>query len=166
MLVLKVKEFIKKIENNELIHELSTTLPRMSSSKEEIAWEESFTQVSILLSSIIDEGNTEFGDVDIILEYHLPLSSKYCDLILAGKKNNRKCCFIMELKNWKKNDSDSPGEIKGTMIHHNKLQVTQIIYKTFILHLVILRIIRLLQVLFFLPQIFHLFHIDKVSMQS
>ena len=123
MLVLKVKEFIKKIENNELIHELSTTLPRMSSSKEEIAWEESFTQVSILLSSIIDEGNTEFGDVDIILEYHLPLSSKYCDLILAGKKNNRKCCFIMELKNWKKNDSDSPGEIKGTMIHHNNIVV-------------------------------------------
>ena len=43
--IYKNEEKYFKIENNELIHELSTTLPRMSSSKEEIAWEESFTQV-------------------------------------------------------------------------------------------------------------------------
>ena len=97
MLSLKIKDFINKVQDNVLIPELEKTVSRQVSSKEKTYWERSYTELSRLFNSLV-ERMPSFADVHIILEYNLPLASKYCDVILCGEKAGRRCCLVMELK--------------------------------------------------------------------
>lgn len=119
MLSLKIKDFINKVQDNVLIPELEKTVSRQVSSKEKTYWERSYTELSRLFNSLV-ERMPSFADVHIILEYNLPLASKYCDVILCGEKAGRRCCLVMELKHWDRNSTDQPTPIEGVLMRGGK----------------------------------------------
>lgn len=87
---------------------------------------ESYGEVSKMFTKAM-KANPAIGeahvciDTNMLLEYKLPSASAWCDLVLLGLNGNDKNqVLIIELKNWRRNDSDRPGICEGVMWHNNE----------------------------------------------
>ena len=86
----------------------------------------SYQEVSKMFALAMKK-NPRFGDVNIsttnmLLEYQLPGASAWCDLVLIGKGETQNQVVILELKNYRSDDTDVPSEYEGLIIHNNREQ--------------------------------------------
>ncbi len=98
-------------------------IPRVVSDREVAAWDASFRQVSAVLSLAMSKSpqiaNVHVSTSNMMLEYKLPSASAWCDLVLLGRdKANKPQVLIIELKNWLKNQNDTPAKSEGLILHH------------------------------------------------
>ena len=106
---------------NGLIDEVAN-ISRNVSDEERKAYAASYPIVSQMLTLAMQK-NASFGDAhisttDMLLEYKLPAASAWCDLVLLGNNaNGGNEVVIIELKNYQKNESDTPGNYEGLMVH-------------------------------------------------
>ncbi len=86
--------------------------------------EQSYRSVSGVLTIAIKK-NPNLSHVhialtpDMLLEYQIPSSSAYCDVVLLGEGNGKKQVMILELKNYGKKSHDVPKVCKRDLIEHN-----------------------------------------------
>lgn len=123
-MLLTVEAFCEAVQYgiNDLIGVLAEQTARNVTDQEKKNMEASYKAVSIMFQQAIAV-NPNFkyvniGTSDMLLEYKLPSASAWCDLILLGQsRNQRKEVFIVELKNWQKNNNDAPGDFEGLIMH-------------------------------------------------
>lgn len=106
---------------NGLIDEVAN-ISRNVSDEERKAYAASYPIVSQMLTLAMQKnaslGDAHISTTDMLLEYKLPAASAWCDLVLLG--NNAQGgneVVIIELKNYQKNESDTPGNYEGLMVH-------------------------------------------------
>ena len=125
-MLMTVGEFREYVRSD--INGLITSVANMSrnvSDNEKQELNASYIQVSKMFGKAI-EVNPEFAKVNIgssemLLEYKLPSASAWCDLVLLGDdESNRHQVMIVELKNWRKDSKDKPGDYEGSILHNGK----------------------------------------------
>lgn len=79
-----------------IAEQMSITTGRSASPSERRSWERSLPR---LRADLIDAG---LGDVEMLVEYQLPLTSKRADVVLAGQhpQTGRASYLVVELKQW------------------------------------------------------------------
>lgn len=87
--------------------------------EEEEAWRNSLPQVSRMLShSSLAHLHLYFGGRgQLSLEYPLPASASWCDLVLLGSHGGRSVAVMVELKDWE-TSGDRPGRVEGLVERH------------------------------------------------
>lgn len=118
-MLMEVGEFCTRIQAdlNGLIDELQELTGRYSP-EERKSWRHSLPKVSILLSQQkLNNFHIYFGQSGgISIEYRLPASSSWCDVVLLGRGRNIPSAVLIELKNWDtKGDKPGPSE---SLIEH------------------------------------------------
>ena len=109
---------------NGLLNEIVSKSNRHMSDNELVNLEESYKSVSGVLTIAI-KNNPNLSHVhialtpDMLLEYQIPSSSAYCDVVLLGEGNGKKQVFIIELKNYSNKSNDIPKTCKRDLINHN-----------------------------------------------
>jgi hypothetical protein len=93
---------------------------RRPSPAEAMAWERS---LPVLAQDLIQAG---LGDIEVLVEHHLPLTSKRADVVLAGRhpRSGRPSYVIIELKQWSRArpyDGDAELVLAEGMPHGPKL---------------------------------------------
>ncbi len=98
-----------------LVHELQDVTGRRGTD-EESAWKASLPAVSRAFQhSLFQPLHLYFGERgDLSLEYRLPASASWCDMVLLGAHRKSPAAVIVELKDWQTR-SDQPGEAEGLM---------------------------------------------------
>ena len=74
--------------------------------------------------------NVDFADIadvyistsDLLLEYHLPKASSWCDLVLLGVGDKGYEVIIVELKNYRKETETKPGDFEGLIWHNGTVR--------------------------------------------
>lgn len=101
-----------------LISELQSLTGRYGS-EEASAWERSLKQMSrIFQADSFKPLHLYFGSRgNLALEYQLPASSSWCDVVLLGKHNAKSSAVIVELKDWQ-TAGDEPGSYEGLVWRH------------------------------------------------
>ena len=119
-MIIKVEEFCRIVSSdlNNFIDKL-VLLTNRNTNSERIAWARSLTQISLILSKNVlknfylyfsSKGNME-------VEYRLPSSSSWADIILLGNNGIKPSAVVIELKDWVlKNDIQGKHE---SLIEHN-----------------------------------------------
>ncbi len=125
-MLLKVIDFCNAVKRdmNGLINQLENDTSRSMTDSEKQELQESYKQVAHMLS-MAQHTNADIADVyisttDMLLEYHLPKASAWCDLVLLGKGETGYEVVIVELKNYRKATETRPGDYEG-LIWHNGL---------------------------------------------
>jgi hypothetical protein len=79
-----------------LAEQMSFQMKRRASASEMRSWD---TSLRVLSNDLLQAG---LGDVEVLLEYQLPLSSKRIDAILAGRhpRRDHPSYVVLELKQW------------------------------------------------------------------
>lgn len=79
-----------------IAEQMAITTGRSVSPSERRSWERSLPR---LRADLIDAG---LGDVEMLVEYQLPLTSKRADVVLAGQhpQTGRPSYLVVELKQW------------------------------------------------------------------
>ncbi|GGK79370.1 DUF2075 domain-containing protein [Ornithinimicrobium pekingense] len=96
-----------------IAEQMAITTGRSASASERRSWERSLPR---LRADLIDAG---LGDVEMLVEYQLPLTSKRADVVLAGQhpQTGRASYLVVELKQWSEaerfEDSDVLVRIDG-----------------------------------------------------
>ena len=109
---------------NGLLNEIVSKSNRHMSDNELVNLEQSYRSVSGVLTIAIKK-NPTLSHVhialtpDMLLEYQIPSSSAYCDVVLLGEGNGKKQVFIIELKNYSNKSNDIPKSCKRDLINHN-----------------------------------------------
>lgn len=103
-MLLTVAEFRERVLGNKLdtlLDELSELTGR-STNEERSAWNSSFKRLAeILDSKSLASIHLYLGDLgNLSLEYRLPASSSWCDLVLLGHNGQSPAAVILELKHW------------------------------------------------------------------
>lgn len=123
-MLMTVGEFRDYVRSD--INGLITSVANMSrnvSDSEKQEMNASYIQVSKMFGKAI-EVNPEFAKVNIgssemLLEYKLPSASAWCDLVLLGDDDSdNHQVMIVELKNWRKDSKDKPGNYEGSILHN------------------------------------------------
>ncbi len=123
-MLMTVGEFRDYVRSD--INGLITSVANMSrnvSDSEKQEMNASYIQVSKMFGKAI-EVNPEFAKVNIgssemLLEYKLPSASAWCDLVLLGDDDlDHHQVMIVELKNWRKESKDKPGNYEGSILHN------------------------------------------------
>ena len=121
-MLLTVAEFRSRIERDlsSLIRELQDQTGRRGED-EASAWANSLPAVSRAFSDpIFQPLHLYFGEHGhLSLEYRLPASSSWCDIVLLGAHAGQPSAAILELKHqdtW----ADRPGQAIGLMEHHGE----------------------------------------------
>ena len=118
---LQISEFRRRVdkEMDNLVSELQA-LTRRYGFEEEKAWRASLPAVSRAFSDkSFDELDLYFGNNgNIGLEYRLPASATWADMVLVGRHNKKPSAVIVELKNWI-TAGDRPGPVEGLMNRFN-----------------------------------------------
>lgn len=98
-----------------LIKDLQSMTKRRTP-QEETAWKESLPSVSQAFSHpSFSDLHLYFGTQGVLsLEYKLPASACWADMVLLGQHNKRPAAVIVELKNWM-TAGDEPGTYQGLM---------------------------------------------------
>jgi DUF2075 family protein len=119
-MLLKISEFRKRVENHidVLVADLQETTSRFSP-EEAAAWKSSLPKVSHAFSApLFQPLHVYFGEKgNLSLEYRLPASSSWCDMVLLGAHEGRPSAVIVELKDWQTR-TDRPGDVEGLMNRH------------------------------------------------
>jgi len=103
-MLLTVSEFRERVLNSKLeglLDELSELTGR-STKEERSAWLNSFTRLAgVLDGKNLAQIHLYLGDLgNLSLEYRLPASSSWCDLVLLGHNGQQPTAVILELKHW------------------------------------------------------------------
>ena len=103
-MILTVAEFRRRVlgpDLEKLIAEL-TDLTNRNNPTERDAWRQSFTRVAHALDSkTLAPIHLYLGDLgSLSVEYRLPASSSWCDLVLLGHDGRQPSAVILELKHW------------------------------------------------------------------
>jgi hypothetical protein len=102
-MLLEVQEFRRRVVEDlpALVRDLQIETGRFGP-EEAFAWEASLLKASdVLMSSRLQGFHIHVGQRgSIALEYRLPASSSYCDLVLLGRNELRPSAVIVELKDW------------------------------------------------------------------
>lgn len=98
-----------------LVRDLQSVTKRKTP-QEERAWKESLPSVSDAFSHpSFSDLHLYFGTQGVLsLEYKLPASASWADMVLLGQHNKRPAAVIVELKNWM-TAGDKPGTYQGLM---------------------------------------------------
>lgn len=123
-MLLKVSQFCQAVVGNMngMIQKLQTETGRFMSDTEKQELSSSYLLVARMLN-YAQSKNTNIGDVyisttNLMLEYHLPKASSWCDLVMLGMGDEHPEVIIIELKNYRKNTETLPGSYEG-LIYHN-----------------------------------------------
>jgi DUF2075 family protein len=121
--LLEVDQFCDRVRRNMplLVEQLQEETGRYTPA-EKRAWEHSLPRLADVLSHP-DLGNfhlhlSERGALD--LEYRLPASASWCDVVLLGRGDVRPVAVIVELKDWDVR-GDRPGPRSGLVTHRGEL---------------------------------------------
>lgn len=117
-MLLSVSDFRRRVSDdmNGLVEELRSVTGRTGSEESE-AWKASLPVVSATLA------HRDFSDLHLYLgdhgrlslEYRLPSSSSWCDLVLLGRHRGKPSAVIVELKHWTTR-GDRAGSTEGIML--------------------------------------------------
>lgn len=124
-MLLQISTFRDRVNNDmpTLIRELQT-VTRRKTPEEEKAWRASLPQVAKAFShESFADLHLYFGSQGALsLEYNLPASSSWADLVLLGRHDQKPSAVVVELKHWN-TKGDVPGPYEGLMdrhgMHHN-----------------------------------------------
>lgn len=125
-MICTVKEFCAYVSQdlNGVIETLAEEVTRPFSDIERINLAESYTAVSKMFSTSIKKypaiGDVHISTTNMLMEYKLPAASSWCDMVLLGDGKDNKQVFIIELKNWMKNNTDVAGESVGLICHQGE----------------------------------------------
>jgi len=120
-----VDQFRTRVDHNcaELISELQSLTGRYGS-EEASAWDRSLKQMSrIFQAESFKPLHMYFGSRgNLALEYQLPASSSWCDVVLLGKHQSKPSAVIVELKDWQ-TAGDEPGSYEGLVWRHGSQEL-------------------------------------------
>lgn len=119
-MILTVADFRKQVSSriDDLVVRLKEVTGR-DTPEEEAAWRNSLPKVSLMLShGSLEHLHLYFGGRgQLSLEYPLPASASWCDLVLLGSHAGRSVAVMVELKDWD-TSSDRPGKVEGLIERH------------------------------------------------
>lgn len=122
-MLLEVGEFCERVDKGliPLVRELQAQTGRYGDA-EKAAWSASLTRVAGLLGkpqlSAFRAHHLHLGQRgSVAVEYRLPASSSWCDLVLLGRGAERPAAVILELKDWI-TTGDRPGPSPGLIERH------------------------------------------------
>lgn len=117
-MLLTIGDFKRRVHADmlALVGELQALTGRQGDEEAE-AWRSSLPAVANMLSSPhFDPMHVFFGvDGHTSLEYQLPASNSWCDMILLGAKDDRPSALVLELKHWG-TLGDKAGAIEGLVV--------------------------------------------------
>lgn len=124
-MVLEVNKFCAAVSNPvtfaNMLQTLESEVTRRVSEQEKMAWVFSYPKVSQMLQKATQKNpklaKAHISTTNLLLEYKLPGSSSWCDLVLIGKNNDRSQVLVLELKDYVKNSKDRPGTSEGLIFH-------------------------------------------------
>ncbi len=123
-MLLRVNEFCKAVNRdmNGFIKHLEEVTSRKMTECEKKELTGSYRQVAHMLT-LAQHTNANIADVyvsttDMLLEYHLPKASAWCDLVLLGMGEKQHEVIIVELKNYRKETETRPGDYEGLVWHN------------------------------------------------
>jgi len=120
--LLSIREFKDRVSDDMqgLVTELQEVTGRFGN-EEARAWATSLPKVATIFSSPgFDPLHLYFGSRgSVSLEYQLPASSSWCDIVLLGQHQGRPAAAILELKEWVTR-GDQPGGVEGLVLHQGK----------------------------------------------
>lgn len=120
-MIYTIKEFCHWAEAcpDALVEEVEK-IGRNVSGEEKLALRESYPALASVLVRAMEE-NPGLAGADLLLEYKLPSSSSWCDVVLLGENADGGLeVIVLELKNYLWNLYDAPGEYEGLMVHKGK----------------------------------------------
>lgn len=127
-MLLEVQQFCDRVERdlNGLVDELQDLTGRTGDT-ERAAWRASLTKVSTLLAKPelgnFRECHLHLGQRGgISIEYRLPASSSWCDVVLLGHGTDSPAAVILELKDWD-TSGDQPGPTETLVWHRGALEL-------------------------------------------
>ena len=113
-----------RLDLNGVLDTIATEVTRPFSDAERVNLSESYTAVSKMFSASLKKhpelGNVHISTTNMLMEYKLPAASSWCDMVLLGDGKQKKQVFIIELKNWLKNNTDVAGEAEGLIGHQGE----------------------------------------------
>jgi hypothetical protein len=117
--LLTIGEFRQRVDTDlgHLVVELQQLTGR-ATPEEEAAWRSSLPKVAKAFAAPgFAPLHLYFGSQGTLgLEYQLPASSSWCDLVLLGRHDDRPSAVIVELKDWQTR-ADKPGPVEGIVEH-------------------------------------------------
>ncbi|MCC5870535.1 MAG: DUF2075 domain-containing protein, partial [Gammaproteobacteria bacterium] len=121
-MLMTVKEFCTTVGDTASLNRLVADLRRATGrggAREEESWRSSLPILAEAVGEQYFEGIHLFfaGAGDVALEYRLPNSPKWCDVVLIGRNHERASVVIVELKHWN-TASDVRGRYTGLMQRH------------------------------------------------
>jgi hypothetical protein len=118
-MLIEVGEFCRRVESdlNGFVDKLQDLTGRHGT-KETWAWKTSLPKLSVVLARPELSGfHLHLGDSGALsIEYRLPASASWCDVVLLGRSAEKPCAAILELKGWDTRD-DTPGPLEGLIKH-------------------------------------------------
>lgn len=118
-MLMRVAEFVDRVETDAsgLIRELET-ITGFQSDYHRTAWRRSLPKVSTVLAhEDLQDYHVHFGQpAGMMLEYRLPSSSSWSDVVLLGKGQTRPSAVMLELKDWD-TTNDKPGNSESIINH-------------------------------------------------
>lgn len=118
-MLIEVGEFCRRVETDMagLIDQLQAVTGRQGQD-ERRAWERSLPQLSVMLAKPeLRSLHLHLGQsAGMAVEYRLPASSSWCDVVLLGQHDGSPGVVIVELKDWD-TAGDSSGPREGLIVH-------------------------------------------------
>lgn len=122
-MLLQVEEFKDKVTNDidALVTDLQFITGRYGE-EEAKAWRASLAKVVQLFKDpVLDPLHVYFGSKGYLsLEYQLPASASWCDMVLLGAHQGQPSAVVVELKHWTTH-SDKPGPVEGLIVHRGEI---------------------------------------------
>jgi hypothetical protein len=111
-MLITVGKFCQKVSTdlNRFVDELQEKTGRYTE-QERTAWQDSFRKLSVVLAKpALADFHMHLGNDggSLLVEYRLPASSSWCDVVLLGRNNDSPTALILELKHW-----DTSGDVAG-----------------------------------------------------
>jgi hypothetical protein len=122
-MLMEVQSFCRRAESDlpRLINELQEETGRVGQD-EYYAWSASLSSAARVLDSpVLREFHLHLGQRGgIAVEYRLPASASWCDLVLLGRGIDQPVAVIVELKHWD-TYGDTAGPTEALVVHHGEL---------------------------------------------
>lgn len=122
-MLLTVDEFCHRVESemDGLVDDLQRRTGRFGDAEKQ-AWERSLGKVDHVLRGTRLSGlHVQLNPPSSVsVEYRLPASASWCDIVLLGRRGSRPAALLMELKDWD-TTGDEPGPRPGLIVHKGDL---------------------------------------------